>query len=302
MRGDLGRIHGSVGVAIDRPKLLIRASKSEKLEVKGFRASRIENIVESLLKEYSINESLQIEVESDIPEHMGFGSGTQLALAVGVVTSQLYELNLNPIDIALRSGRSKISGIGTHAFMQGGFLVDGGHKIDEIESVPPLVFRTNIPDNWYFVIGVPVIERGQSGEKERNAFKKLDPPPASRVAEVSRIVLLKMIPAILEHEIVPFGQAMTSLDAIFGDYWMRVQGGRYSHKRIEECITHLLKSGAYGAGQSSWGPALYGLADGKAHATELAENLDLFLNKGKEIGEAFVTHANNLGAEICIKE
>jgi beta-ribofuranosylaminobenzene 5'-phosphate synthase len=95
---------------------------------------------------------------------------------------------------------------------------------------------------------------------------------------------------------------MTSLDAKFGDYWALVQGGRYSHKRIECCVNHLLNEGAYGAGQSSWGPAIYALAEGKSHANDLFESLNQFLNSRKEKGKAFVTQANNWGANVVIKD
>jgi beta-RFAP synthase len=302
MRGDLGRIHGSVGVAIDCPNLCLKAIKSDSLKVKGPRANRVREFAGIIMREYCNKEAAEIEVFSSIPEHMGFGSGTQLALSVGEVFSRLYNLRLTTIDIATLLGRSKVSGIGTHAFLHGGFIVDGGHKLNDPNSVPPLVFRTDVPDDWYFVIGIPDINVGHSGLQEQNAFKQLEPPPARLVAEVSRIVLIKMIPAILEHEVEAFGEAMTNLDAKFGDYWTLVQGGRYSHKRIEDCVNHLLNEGAHGAGQSSWGPALYGLAEGKSHANDLLESLKEFLNGREEKGEAFVTQANNWGANVVIKD
>jgi beta-RFAP synthase len=302
MRGDLGRIHGSVGVAIENPYLSLKASESNELVVNGPRASRIREYVNIILDEYCIQEKVRIEVFSDIPEHMGFGSGTQLALSIGKAISCLFKPEIRIKEIAKRLERSRVSGIGTYSFLNGGFIVDGGHRISSPNKVPPLVFRSDFPDDWYFVVGVPKIERGPSGDNEKNAFKKLEPPPANLVAEVSRIVLIQMIPSILEHEIEPFGEAMTKLDAMFGDYWALVQGGRYTHQRIEDSVNHLLNNGAYGAGQSSWGPALYGLAEGKKQAEELADSLNNFLNEGKEKGKTFVTDANNTGAQVRVME
>jgi beta-ribofuranosylaminobenzene 5'-phosphate synthase len=57
-----------------------------------------------------------------------------------------------------------------------------------------------------------------------------------------------------------------------------------------------LKSGSYGAGQSSWGPAFYGLADGEKHASKLTESLNIFLNSQGRRGAAFFTKADNKGA------
>jgi len=91
---------------------------------------------------------------------------------------------------------------------------------------------------------------------------------------------------------------MTKLDTIFGAYWSTMQGGTYSHPRIEDCVNHLLGNGAYGAGQSSWGPALYGLVEGNAQARELADEMEQFINQGENSGSVFITAADNKGAQI----
>ena len=131
MSGDLGRIHGSVGVAIQKPRIVLRASRAPDLKAKGKRSERILEYADIILKYAGINKGAEFELVSDIPEHEGFGSGTQLALAVGSAVSQLYDLNLSVEDIALKLNRSRRSGIGTHVFKHGGFVIDGGHKKDK---------------------------------------------------------------------------------------------------------------------------------------------------------------------------
>ena len=128
----------------------------------------------------------------------------------------------------------------------------------------------------------------------------MEPPPIETIGLVSRIVLLQMIPAIIEKDIELFGEAMTKLDTMFGDYWKKIQGGTYSHPRIEECVKHLLEKGAYGAGQSSWGPALYGLVDGRSQANNMLDEMNSFLNEGKERGSALITSADNVGAQTFL--
>ncbi len=296
MRGDLGRIHGSVGVAINEPRLIISATRSPTLKVTGSRSNRILEFAKIILDEAGISEGVDFQVIKDIPEHAGFGSGTQLALAVGSSISRLFDLDLNVTNITMKLSRSKVSGIGTLTFQHGGFIVDGGRRVDNLRSVPPLVFHSDIPLKWRFVIGVPEINQFISGETEKNAFKAFEPPSQELVGEAARIVLMKMIPSLIEKDIVAFGESMTDLDFKFGEYWMKVQGGRYSHPVIEAGVTHLLKSGSYGAGQSSWGPAFYGLADGEKHARELTESLNEFLNSKGRRGTAFFTQADNKGA------
>jgi beta-ribofuranosylaminobenzene 5'-phosphate synthase len=92
---------------------------------------------------------------------------------------------------------------------------------------------------------------------------------------------------------------MTAMDSMFGDYWVKVQGGRYGHTRIEEGINHLLAEGAYGAGQSSWGPAYYGLAENERHAESLMKSLQVMLDETGG-GDAFYSCSDNMGAEIKV--
>ncbi|MEE8354240.1 MAG: beta-ribofuranosylaminobenzene 5'-phosphate synthase family protein [Candidatus Bathyarchaeia archaeon] len=298
MRGDLGRIHGSVGVAIDSPRIALKAKKAPSIDVKGPRAGRVKAFAETLLAGSGISGGASIEVLSDIMEHSGFGSGTQLALAVGTALSELYGLSLTAEEIASRLNRSRRSGIGTYAFKHGGFIVDGGHRTDRKMGTPPLLFRADIPESWRFVIGVPKIPTMKSGSAESNAFKRLDPPPATLIGEISRIILLQMIPAIIEEDIVSFGEAMTSVDFRFGEFWIEIQGGRFTHPLIEEGIGFLAENGALGVGQSSWGPGFYGLAEGGAQARKICGDLERYLNEDGRRGRAFVAGPDNHGAVV----
>lgn len=298
MRGDLGRIHGSVGVAIHDPRLIINATRSSILKATGPRSRRVLEFAKIILDDAGISEGVDFRVIKDIPEHKGFGSGTQLALAVGASISRLFDLNLDIANLSMKLSRSKVSGIGAHTFQHGGFIIDGGHSVKKVKDAPPLVFHSDIPLSWRFVIGIPDINQTLSGEMEKKAFKEFEPPSQELVGEVARLILMKMIPSIIEKDIVAFGESMTDLDFKFGEYWLKVQGGRFSHPIIEEGVNHLLKSGSYGVGQSSWGPAFYGLADGEKHARELTENLSEFLNSQGRRGKAFFTEADNIGAMI----
>ncbi|UCH57073.1 MAG: kinase, partial [Candidatus Bathyarchaeota archaeon] len=241
-----------------------------------------------------------VRILSDIQEHSGFGSGTQLGLAVGTALSEIYGLGLSAEEIALELDRSRRSGIGTYAFKHGGFIVDGGHRTDRQEGIPPLLFRVDVPEDWLFVIGLPDFVQDRSGLVEADAFKKLSSPPEALIGEISRIILIQMIPAILERDVFSFGEAMTSIDFRFGAFWERVQGGRFSHPLIEAGVNCLLENGALGVGQSSWGPAFYGLVEGEKDAAELSEKLKGFLNSGGRCGEAFVARPNNRGADISV--
>ena len=298
LRGDLGRIHGSIGVAIDNPSIILKAKKASSIDVKGPRADRVKAFTETFLASSGLNSGAYIEVLSDIMEHSGFGSGTQLALAVGKALSELYRLDLTAEEIAQKLNRSRRSGIGTYAFKHGGFIVDAGHKTESKPEIPPLLFRADVPGSWRFVIGVPKIPIKKSGSDETNAFKKLDPPPATLIGEISRIILMQMIPAIIEGDIVSFGDAMTSVDYKFGEFWVKVQGGRFTHPLIENGIGFLSENGALGVGQSSWGPGFYGLTESGAQARKICAELERYLNEDGREGRTFVAGPDNHGAVV----
>ena len=299
MRGDLGRMHGSVGVATEEPTLILWASESDAVSFEGYRVKRLEEYTRKVFEILGVEGGANIRLDTDIPEHYGFGSGTQLALSVGAAVSRLYGVDIDMIELARLLGRSRRSSVGTHAFMRGGFIVDGGRPVGDPDMVPPLIFRADVPEEWRFVIGLPKIRDRVSGSKENEAFRRLEPPPRSLVAEVSHVVLLQMMPAIIEGDISAFGASMTAMDSMFGDYWVKVQGGRYGHPRIEAGVNHLLTAGAYGAGQSSWGPAYYGLAESESHAVELRDSLQVMLDETGG-GDAFYSRPDNRGAQVTV--
>jgi len=300
MRGDLGRIYCSVGVAIDQPNIVLRAKPAEKLTVSGFRSERVREYAEKILRGFNLQRA-ELQVLRDMPEHVGFGSGTQLALATGTALSRLFNLSLTAEEIAKELQRAQRSGVGTYAFKSGGFIVDGGHTAEYPRGVPPLIFRAEVPEDWLFVVGLPKVNQRISGARENDAFKRMPKPSAEKVGKVARAVIIQMIPSILNKDIKSFGDAMTTLDTTFGESWIEIQGGKYSHPLVETGIGFLVKEDVYGVGQSSWGPAFYGLVQGEDEAKRVSLRLQRFLEE-KGGGEAFYTKANNRGAEITVRE
>ncbi len=83
---------------------------------------------------YQVDPRVSIEVSECIPQHVGLGSGTQLALAIGLGLAMVCGIDANVWDVASAMGRGRRSGIGTAAFQTGGFVVDAGHKRGGIRS------------------------------------------------------------------------------------------------------------------------------------------------------------------------
>ena len=72
-----------------------------------------------------------------------------------------------------------------------------------------------------------------------------------------------------------------------------MQGGRF-HPRAGALVEALLRSGAAGAGQSSWGPAVYGVVGSEAAGRELARRMELLDGDGSVEVVAF----DNRGARV----
>ncbi|RLF61268.1 MAG: GHMP kinase [Thermoplasmata archaeon] len=297
MKGDLGRIYGSIGVAIEKPRTEIEISYSDKWEIYG----RVSKIAERYLKKiadyFEIQQKLKLSIKTSPPRHCGLGSGTQLALSIGVGVSKLLGIDASVEEIAKVLGRGKVSGIGTYAFKVGGFIVDGG-RIPKKESIPPLIFRTDFPKKWFFVIGIPKEKRGLHGEKEEAALRKVTESLKNReIGETSRILVMKMLPSLLEEDFEEFSASLSLFEEEVGKMFYYVQKGIFGHKITEEGINFLTKKGIIGTGQSSWGPSFYGVVKGEKKAKEVCIELNNFLNKVGG-GEAFYTRADNFGALV----
>ncbi len=298
LRGDLGRRFGSIGVAIQQPNVIVEVTRAPTWRVEGEEQERVWGILERFRCHYAIPGAACVKVRESIPAHAGLGSGTQLALATGVALARLYGLEIPVNELARRLGRGGRSGIGVAAFQRGGFVVDGGVAA-EGENVPPLLFRHPFPEEWLFVVVIPEPERrGFSGEAEVQAFQSLPPPPAEIVGRMCRLLVMKMLPALVERRIVEFGAALTEIERLVGDCFASQQaGGRFATSFSAQVIEYMLQHGAYGAGQSSWGPAVYALVEGEQEARRLTEDVRRFL-QAHGTGIAFPVAADNRGHTV----
>jgi beta-ribofuranosylaminobenzene 5'-phosphate synthase len=122
------------------------------------------------------------------------------------------------------------------------------------------------------VLVVPRTQPGLSGVAEEEAFRRLV-PSAERSATIAQLVLTSLLPALVERDVEEFGSALTRVQQLVGDAFATVQGGRF-HPRAGALVEALLRHGAAGAGQSSWGPAVYGVVGSEAAGRELARRIE----------------------------
>ena len=277
LRGALGRRFGGIGAAVPNPSLLIEVAPSEALEAHGADAERARGYAKRFLGHYRLPLAGTITVHRAIPAHAGLGSGTQLGLAVGRGLAELHGIPTEAGALARIVGRGLRSAIGTWAFADGGFIVEGGRR-PGTEQVAPLLARYPLPAAWQCVVAVPAGAPGLSGEAEAQAFRTLPAPPAAEVERVAHLVLMQLLPALVEGDLPGFGGALTQVQHITGGWFAPSQGGVFAPGPTAALIAALARHGAQGVGQSSWGPTAYAIAASETEAAELAAVAREFLD------------------------
>lgn len=292
LRGDLGRRYGSLGASLSSPTAVIEARRSNHLSVDGEESERVLGFARLYLANEEIDGGAEISVRSVLPAHSGLGSGTQLALATAAALATLHGRSTEPRALARAVGRGRRSAIGTWAFGSGGFLVDGG--VREGASGPaPLLFRHDMPANWRCVVAIADVPAGRSGPAEEAAFRRLR-PPAELSHRVAHLVLGGLLPSLAEGDLGGFGSALTQIQRLVGQMFAPEQGQVFAHPVLNQLVEGMLAAGAAGAGQSSWGPAVFGLVDGDLAASKLVAEVAPRVSDDA----VFVTSFDNRGARI----
>lgn len=253
MHGGLGRKFGSLGLSITDVETSLIAGYADDIDITGSSSKRATDYAEQVLSHFGIDGGVKMSITSAIPEHSGLGSGTQLSLAVATAISRLYELpEQQPGGLAAMLHRGARSGIGIGTFMHGGFIVDGGRGRNT--EVPPVISHMSFPEHWRIVLIFDDEAEGINGVPERRAFNTLPPMDDAISGALCRLTLMQALPAISENDCARFGEAITQIQNIVGDYFSQVQGGHYTSPFMKAILEEMEQLGASGLGQSSWGP------------------------------------------------
>lgn len=262
LNGNSGRKFGSVGIAINSFSTTISAQADTQISVHSADNNEklttrtlaiIDNFYQSLGQNIATEDrGVAINLEQLIPEHSGFGSGTQLNLAIGTALCRLHNIDKTTQEIAAALGRGARSGIGIATFDLGGFIVDGG--LGPNSSVPPLLAHHSLPKDWRIVLIMDPHHQGVHGQQEKHAFKTLPTFPQQHANTICHLTLMQLLPAIIEEELEPFGDAITQIQSLIGDHFSPAQGGRYTSPLIGQLLEKARQLGHSGIAQSSWGP------------------------------------------------
>jgi beta-ribofuranosylaminobenzene 5'-phosphate synthase len=310
MNGEIGRIDGGVGLALQSPHTKVEASRSDKIEVEckvdPKIIDRLKTAVEAICNHYQFPGVYLNVVARPLP-HVGLGSATQLMVGAGHAICKLYGIEVSSQKLGKIVGRGGTSGIGIGAIQTGGFVIDGGHHFRRGAQSkhgyspssasagmepPPILVRHDFPD-WDILVMVPLGE-GASGLREVTLFKVVCPIPIDEVRRMCHILMMQMLPSVIEKDLEMFGRSMEDFQTLgFKVFELRAQT-----QLVMDGLQFLKDNGGAGVGMSSWGPALYAFGEDLSGLQQKAEEW-LVDNGG---GKAILTKANNQGMHMTVED
>jgi beta-RFAP synthase len=298
LNGGLGRRFGGIGLAISGLGTSITISAASQMHVTGPESERVRGHLETMRRVLNIHTAYEVKINEAVPAHAGLGSGTQIALAVAAGVRRLHGLPLDVRRDAVRLGRGARSGVGIGLFDHGGLVVDGGRQ--SATTAAPIVSRIPVPERWRVLVVLDPHRQGVHGATESDIFTTLAPFSDAESARLCRLVLMKALPALAECDIASFGSAIKEMQARLGDYFAPIQGGgRFSSPDVAAALNLLENEGAFGIGQSSWGPTGFAFAPSSEEANRLLDSI-----RGHPRGRHLDIRACgglNCGAKITIR-
>lgn len=308
--GTVGRRFGSLGLVIDgfETAIELRASLTDRVSAASTEAQaeveRASAHLHTLRQRSARHQPVHLRLLNVLPAHAGFGSGTQLALAVGRIFAQWHGLSVPTATLAQWLSRGLRSGVGIAGFDQGGLLLDGGPGADGAPA--PLLSRMALPEAWRVVIVCDAEHQGLSGDQERRAIAELPPLPQHDAADICHQVLMRVLPGAACGEFEAFAIGVSRIQRVLGAHFAPAQGGSaYTSAAVGKLVRWMsaASGGDRGAatGQSSWGPTGFAIVPSQVQAEALvsaaraanvlAPNLSVAIVRARNQGAVFSERA-----------
>ena len=303
------RSYGGVGLSINQPGIHLSAFRNEPgenrrtegdIQACGPMAARAISCATHAMQAWNLiqENGCRIVIHSAPRDHVGLGSGTQLAMSIALAIRQLFRVVLpgdglevfkqggvsEPLGAALASAVQRMgrSNIGLQAFCGGGLLVEAGRFVPSVPSENntqsdrwrnPLLRRVHLPQQWRAVLVVLRNAVGLSGDQERMAFSGLPHVSRSVTAELARIAFLELLPAAIEHDFELFSEAVGHYGALAGEAFSSVSASLPYATALARIQGVLVDNECQAVGQSSWGPAVFALCPSDDSAQSLVRRV-----------------------------
>jgi len=247
---EVERSFGGVGLMVKAPRTVIKSSASQRFVVRDLsvdkegsaeRVEAVEKVAQKWFEHFGSDASgawssyadlpIELEIVTSPLRHTGLGSGTQLAMASGLLLQSSFELPTpKPGELAVGLGRATRSAIGTYGCFEGGLIVDGGKT--DTEPVSPIDLRVDFPDDWPIAIVHIVGEEnktasspaGLHGRDEEAAFEKIPPTTPQQLEGMRALVAEQIVPGVLEKNYQQFAGGVYEFSRRSGEYFSEIQG------------------------------------------------------------------------------
>ncbi|MDZ5458249.1 beta-ribofuranosylaminobenzene 5'-phosphate synthase family protein [Azohydromonas lata] len=270
----LGRRFGSLGLVVDGPHTALELAFAGRPHIEaapGLDAAEVERAaahLAALQAHTGLSRPLHLRLLELLPPHAGLGSGTQLALAVGMAFTRLQGLPLDAAQVAALLGRGLRSGVGIAGFERGGLLLDGGPQADGRPA--RVTSHLDFPQHWRVLLVLDPSRRGLSGAQERQALAQLPPFPREYAAELCHRVLMQILPGAAGADFPTFAEGLNRMQALLGGYFAPAQGGlSYTSPAVDAFMRWAGRHGDTAVGQSSWGPTAFAVLPSQEAADAL---------------------------------
>jgi beta-ribofuranosylaminobenzene 5'-phosphate synthase len=276
------RRFGGCGVAVDSPRVVValRPRTDQEVTARGSQVERAIAFARRAATAFGHRGGMEVDVREAIPPHVGLGSGTKLGLAVARGVAELAGVSAGPQQLADASGRGARSSVGSWTFAAPGLVVEAG--VRDGRWISPLVARHPMPERWRCVLALPGGVEGLSGDAEERFFSLLHQAGTAIEPPVPRLLLTALLPGLVTADIDEFGAALAEIQREIGSMFAAQQGGVF-HPRAAGVVEALQRLGVAAVGQSSWGPAVYGILDGPERAAEVADRLRAAVGAGTDV-------------------
>ena len=262
------RRFGGLGLMLASPRVVVRVEFAPEWSSAGPSADRAEAFARRVAP---AGIRFRLVVEECPPEHSGLGVGTQLGLAViEAVRHELGLTNVTAVELARLAGRGERSAVGVHGSRSGGFLFDAGKSPGQ--AVGTVLAVVPFPD-WPILVLRPSGDASWSGDAERRAFARQRTATAAVSARLAQLAYSGVWPALLDGDYASFGDALYEYNRLAGEPFAADQGGAYASPAIAATVARLRDLGVSAAGQSSWGPTVFGICSSKEQAEEARHEL-----------------------------
>ncbi len=267
------RQFGGVGAMIDLPGVSVRIRPAPSFQLFGEHHQRAYDIVKRFLASEQLElPSCRIEILNAAPQHVGLGTGTQLALALASgVVAFMGEGPTDPAELAAATGRGLRSSIGCYGFFNGGLLLDVGKEPGD--ALAELGDRVALPEDWRWLLIRPQAKEGVSGILEKQAFAQLPVVPQSVSGDLETLVREQMFPAARCADFEAFSESLYRYGVAAGECFASQQAGSFATEQIAELVTRCRSEGLSGVGQSSWGPTLFVLFENQREANAFGQEI-----------------------------